>query len=66
VPTLKGLKIFDSVRNHGYHDQMGGLFREASMETCVGNLNEGELQDEIYRKPCFIFGSSTALHDGKW
>lgn len=52
IPTLKDLRIFDSVRDHGDHFSMGGLFREVLIH---GDLSAEEIQKEIYKKPCLIF-----------
>jgi hypothetical protein len=57
VPSLKELRIFDAVSEHGTHWGMGGLF----LEVWVGIDDEAsndEAWKEIYRKPCFIFDES--------
>lgn len=56
VPALKGITIFDDIRDHGDHWDMGGLM--SKLDGPLADLAGGEMEREVHRKPCFIFEES--------
>jgi hypothetical protein len=56
VPALKDITIFDSIRDHGDHWDMGGLMSNLDGPHAV--LAGVEMERDVHRKPCFIFEES--------